>query len=162
MQIACSVRANGTLKPKRGRKGLTRQNCTFNCCPCCSAAFCLINIVKTSPAGRHDDPALCTRIISRPQQEREPAALAHHSAASCLTFSTSSFMFTTQQWYPKIDSLTQACTHACGIYTHAHLQSLFCIFFTSSLTLSLVPDAVGWPLCSGPVLHSSPRCESNH
>lgn len=101
--------------------------------------FGLINIGKTSTAGRRDDPAPRTRIISRPQQEHEPTALIHRNAASCLTFSTSSFTFTTRQWCPKIDGLTHACMQARSMYTPGRLQSLLSSVFTSSLTLSLVP-----------------------
>lgn len=45
---------------------------------------------KTNAAGRPDDPAPCSGIISRPQQERRPTALVRRVAASRLTFSTGS------------------------------------------------------------------------
>lgn len=101
--------------------------------------FSLINIGKTSTAGRRNDPAPRTRIISRPQQEHEPTALIHRNAASCLTFSTSSFTFTTRQCSPKIAGLTHACMQARSMYTPGRVQSLLSSVFTSSLTLSLVP-----------------------
>lgn len=117
--------------------------------------FGLINIGKTSTAGRRDDPAPRTRIISRPQQEHEPTALIHRNAASCLTFSTSSFTFTTRQWCPKIDGLTHACMQAHSMYTPGRLQSLLGSVFTSSLTLSLLSMQL-MPLSAlGPVVHYS-------
>lgn len=101
-----------------------------------TAAFCCFGLDKYSK-NKHSGSARRPRFV-RPGHsgsgEWVLSALARHSAASCLTFSTSSFTFTTtRQWYPKIDSLTLTCAraHACRIYTRARarLQSLLRIIF---------------------------------
>lgn len=76
--------------------------------------------------------------------------------ASCLTFSlpsTRTLTFTPWEHHPKIDRLTHAnisppracmltlCTWiVCAHNTHTHWHSLYISLFTSSITLSLVPD----------------------
>lgn len=90
---------------------------------CFFALSSFINKSQTSTAGWWDNAGNCSRMISRPQQDEEPAALTHsallHHVWPSAYQAPSSLTFTPGNQRPKIDcslthaniSLQRACMH---------------------------------------------------
>lgn len=104
------------------------------------AFSCLINKGKTSTAGRWDNPSQCTRIISRPQQERRPAALTHSAPhhvwpSACQTHAPS-------RSPPGTDTQNRLKSDTCKHITTTHgmhtvCSCIVCVHNTHALTLTL-------------------------
>lgn len=122
--------------------------------------FGLINIGKTSTAGRRGDPAPHTRIISRPQREHEPTALIHRNAAS--RDLQHQLLHVHRPAVAPKNRQSGTRVHASALYVHARPLAV-----TSRLSFHILsntifsPDAGNAALCSGPVSNCGPRHESH-